>query len=106
MPCTVTAFPFFDLYEESILCVLPFQGQVSEEWWRARFKEMVNEEYAILRIEQIYRLEETESERRGSFDSERASSSGSESEPESVIQRLRNLQTGSEQRLEERGKLQ
>ncbi|EWC47455.1 hypothetical protein DRE_00423 [Drechslerella stenobrocha 248] len=55
MPCTVTAFPFFDLYEDSISWVLPFQ--TSEDFWRARFRESVNEEYAILRVAQIYRAE-------------------------------------------------
>ncbi|KAJ6261533.1 hypothetical protein Dda_4203 [Drechslerella dactyloides] len=68
-----TAFPFFDLYEESILGILPFEP--SEAFLRARFQETINEEYAILRVEQIYRME-ARAERRSSSE-------------ESVIERLR-----------------
>ncbi|KAK6354601.1 hypothetical protein TWF696_003743 [Orbilia brochopaga] len=79
MPCTATAFPFFDLYEESILCALPFEP--TEAFWRARFQEMINEEYAIVRVAQIYRAEaKAELEQPAS--------------PDSMIERLRRKQKG------------
>ena len=82
MPCTTTAYPFFDLYEESILCVPQFQPSPAFLW--ASLKEMINEEYAIVRVAQIYQLE--------TRNSARLQETSESSEP--LIQRLRKIHGG------------
>ncbi|KAF3226812.1 hypothetical protein TWF106_011224 [Orbilia oligospora] len=79
MPCTTTAYPFFDLYEDSILGYPQFQP--SPTFWWARLKEMINEEYAILRVAQIYQMEAREPAT--------LRNPSENCEPEPLIQRLR-----------------